>query len=424
LGGIILTLLLHGIFYRKRNKKVFVLSLLIIVLLAVVFFALWLARGSSFVKNNSYLSRIADISLKTQTVQTRLTVWQSGFKSWQERFWLGWGPENFGVAFAKYFDPKIFVNLNSEILWDRAHNMFLEVGATMGVIGLLSYLSIFIVLFYLIIKSCFKDKRTSKLEFSIFLSLFLAYIVHNSFIFDSFSSYLMFFIVLAYINRRDMQIESPLANTQINAGDVSVDQRVRAKRALYQHVSAIVFLIILFLIISYSTVWRPAKANYTTGQATLMAQNEKYYNYSIDKFGEALNYNAFGKYEIRNKAAQYLILITGLKKSNIQEKKKSLELAIEAEKKNAREFPNDYVCRLYLARLCNVHYAYFKEEAILDLGEQAINEAIVLSPNFPKNYFELGQIKLLRNDYQLAIKALKQAVALNADSSISHWYLG
>jgi len=410
LGGVILTLLLYGIFYRERNKKVFALSLLIIVLLAGAFFTLWLVRDTSFIKNNSYFQRITDISFKTETVQTRLTVWQSGFKGWQEKFWLGWGPENFGVAFAKYFDPKIFVNLGSETLWDRAHNMFLEVGATMGMIGFLSYLGIFVVIFYLIIKSCFKDKKISKLEFSIFLSLFLAYIVHNSFIFDIFSSYLMFFLVIGYISGLKQIV------TQKDAEEI-------AERST-SSIKTIVILIIFFLIISYSTVWRPAKANYTTGQAILMAQNEKYYTYSIDKFREALNYDTFGKYEIRNKAAQYMILVAGLKELSSQEKRRALELAIEAEKKNAQEFSNDYVCWLYLARLCTTHYAYFKEEAILDLGEQAINEALVLSPDFPKNYFELGQIKLLRNDYQSAIKALGQAVALNPDAPVSHWYLG
>jgi O-antigen ligase/tetratricopeptide (TPR) repeat protein len=411
LGGMVLTLLLYGIFYRERNKKVFVLSLLVIALLAVVFFFLWLARDTSFIKDNSYLSRIANISLKAETIQTRLVAWRSGFKGWKEKFWLGWGPENFGIIFAKYFEPKFFVDYESEVLWDRAHNMFLEVGATMGMLGLLSYLSIFVVIFYLLIKSCFKDKKINKLDFSIFLSLFLAYIVHNSFIFDSFSSYLMFFIVTGYIG-------------VVTQKDKDVEEIAKQSTSSIKTIVIFAILIILFLIISYSTVWRPAKANYITGQAVLMALDEKYPIYSIDKFKQALSYNTFGKYEIRNKAAQYILLIAGLKKLNIQEKKKALELIIEAEKKNVQEFPNDYVCQLYLARLYDVHYAYFKEEAMLDLGEQAINEAFILSPNFPRNYFELGQIKILRNDYQSAIELLRQAVALNPDAPISHWYLG
>lgn len=409
LGGIILTLLLYGIFYRKRNKKVFVASLLIVVILAGSFLGLWLARNSSFVKNNNYLSRITDISLKTETVQSRFLVWQGAWQAWQDKFWLGWGPENFGIAFAVYFNPKLFIGLGSETFWDRAHNMFLEVGATMGILGFLSYILIFIALFYLLIKTCFKDKKISKLEFSIFLSLFLAYIIHNSFIFDIFSTYLMFFLVIGYINFRALSQE----NRQSLKADT---HQLNYKLAL--------FLFVVFLIISYLTVLQPSKANYTAKQAIVLAQNEQYYVYSIDKFEQALSYNAFGKYEIRNKVAQYMTRVAGSEKLDIQERRRALELAIEVEKKNAQEFPNDYVCRLYLSRLCTSHYAYFEEEAMLDLGEQAINEALILSPDFPKNYFELGQIKLLRKDYQSAVNALRHAVALSPDAAVSHWYLG
>ncbi len=93
-------------------------------------------------------SRLLDLSVSDQTAQTRLWTWGSAIKGWQERPILGWGPENFGVVFDKYFDPRHFSpNQNSETWFDRAHSVYFDYLTETGIVGLLSFLGIFAVFF-------------------------------------------------------------------------------------------------------------------------------------------------------------------------------------------------------------------------------------------------------------------------------------
>lgn len=93
-------------------------------------------------------SRLLDISTSDQTAQTRFWTWGSAIKGFQERPLLGWGPENFGVVFDKHFDTRHFTpNQNSETWFDRAHSVYFDYLAETGILGLLSFLGIFVVFF-------------------------------------------------------------------------------------------------------------------------------------------------------------------------------------------------------------------------------------------------------------------------------------
>jgi len=148
--GALLLLAFFSLFVSKKRKIKFTALALLVLILALIS-VFWLCRNQSWVQENPYLRRITDISLETTTVQTRLWGWQAALKGWQERFILGWGPENFNLLFAKHFNPKYYQGFGSEFVWDRAHNVILNTGATMGIIGLLSYLGIFgVILVYFI----------------------------------------------------------------------------------------------------------------------------------------------------------------------------------------------------------------------------------------------------------------------------------
>src|SRR3989344_2490139 len=186
-GYQLLTLFLAGtLFFRKdnsRNKKIF-FGLLFCAALFVIFSLTM--KNTAFVTKSSYLTRVTNLSFGNFTVQTRFWAWQAGLKGWSESprtVLLGWGPENFNIPFSKNFNPKFFTGPGSETLFDRAHNMFVEVLVTMGLLGFLAYLAIFGVLF----KSLWQLKN--KLEYRIpaigFIAMVVAYVIHNAFIFDT-----------------------------------------------------------------------------------------------------------------------------------------------------------------------------------------------------------------------------------------------
>ncbi len=208
-------LFLLGILYlflsKQKRFKPYIIAGLIIILLLVGF--VWLNRDKDWVKDISWLNRLTTISLETTTLQTRLWSWHSGWQGFKEKPVLGWGPENFVLAHAKYFDARHFKGMGSETIWDRAHNIVLEMLTTMGIIGLLSYLSIFVAIYYLLIKS-FKKKRIKLTTFAIFAVIFFVYFFHNLFIFDTMANYFMFFLILGYINFTASSVASAKEDTE------------------------------------------------------------------------------------------------------------------------------------------------------------------------------------------------------------------
>ena len=125
-----------------------------LIILAVLIFIGGLLIGSrhnSFVKNlpGGRFFEIFDLGVKTDTVQTRFWTWGSAWASFKERPILGWGPENFSAAFDKYFDIRHYSpGKNSETWFDRAHSVIFDYLAETGLLGFLSYLSIFVIFYW------------------------------------------------------------------------------------------------------------------------------------------------------------------------------------------------------------------------------------------------------------------------------------
>lgn len=128
-GGLFLLGLGLMVFSGKKLLK----RLAPIVLILVVLAGIGLSQTNFFNENI--------IDLEDVPGRDRELVWQMGLKGWQEKFWLGWGPENFNIPFAKYFDAEL--PLTRDVWYDRVHNIVLDTGVTSGILGLISYLAIF-----------------------------------------------------------------------------------------------------------------------------------------------------------------------------------------------------------------------------------------------------------------------------------------
>ncbi len=179
-------------------------------LLSFAFLLFFLAVGGALVYNQTSLnvmpwceqrSQVLDVSVKAQTFQTRLTLWRQSIEAFKERPWLGWGPENFSLAIEKHFDLAL-----SAAWFDRAHNIFFDYLVFTGLLGLLSFIAIFIVLFWRLLRS-FAGSGRSLAEEALLVALPVAYLVQGLVLFDVLSIYLNLFLFLAFcfykINERN-----------------------------------------------------------------------------------------------------------------------------------------------------------------------------------------------------------------------------
>ncbi len=396
--------------HKKSRVGKLVLNSLFGAAFAFLLFSI-LFGGSSFVKDSRYLSRITDLSINSPTTQTRFWAWQAGLKGWVESpktIFLGWGPENFNVPFSKNFNPKFFVGSGSETLFDRAHNMFVEVLVTMGLLGFLVYINTFVAMF----SSLWKLLKNN--DFAIYgmglISAIIAYIIHNFFIFDTSANLVVFFTIagfISYLNSYYQKETTSIQPTRINQPLVN---------------SVAMVLIILTAVLIYKTNILPAEANYATTRAIVRGWAGDF-NGALEKYKEALSYDVPGKYEFRHRFAQYLVGVGG---PSVKEKpvRDAYELALIEINKNIKENSIDNLPYLYASRL---NIILGKDDPKSPYNDKALEysmKALEISPTFVRTYYEIAQAYLSKKDYPKAIEIFQKSLDLNPDTGLSRWYLG
>lgn len=166
-----------------------------IVLVLIIGTLFYFNRDAQWIKNNQVLGRIATISISDTKTQARGFIWPMALKGVFETpktAIIGVGQENFNYIFNAHYDPKMWAH---EQWFDRAHSVFIDWLVAGGLIGFISYLSLYLFALIYIIKSHLHIGQKS-----ILIGLLVGYGIHNIFVFDNQTSYIMFFTVLAFIH--------------------------------------------------------------------------------------------------------------------------------------------------------------------------------------------------------------------------------
>src|SRR3989344_5904510 len=230
----------------------------------------------------SFVNRLTDFSIYDVTTQTRLITWRASLGALKDFSLFGIGPENFALAFNKYFDSGFYSYEQGEVWFDRAHNIYIDILVTNGWLGFLAYISMFIAAFYLIFSLFKKDKLNFAhlLAFSLF---FTAYLFQNVFLFDSFSIFPMLMVAFAYLNSFTTDDKSS------NLSDL---------KSANINTASIVLLTISALLVAYFYNIKPLQESYYVAKAESGA-------YGIDKsmefYRKALTFRTFGDNEARSR---------------------------------------------------------------------------------------------------------------------------
>jgi tetratricopeptide (TPR) repeat protein len=134
---------------------------------------------------------------------------------------------------------------NLESWYDRSHDVFFDWLIAGGILGLLSYLSLYAVALFLM-----WGKRSTMpvRERAIMTGLLAGYFIHNIFVFDNLISYIMFFFLLAYIAWR--------TDTR---GAVHEGRHVSPEMLTSLYAPAFGILLIAS---AYFMVWKPIQVNH------------------------------------------------------------------------------------------------------------------------------------------------------------------
>lgn len=383
LGG----LLIIAIINIRNNEDKFARKVGIITLIGLLFLVggFFSIRNTNFVLGSPVLSRFSALfSLGTEEIkrQGRYFVWPMATEGFKEHPLLGWGQENFTYVFQKYYSPEMF---SLEPWFDRAHNIFLDWAVAGGLLGLLSYLSLYAALLYLIWRV---NKKLSYMEKSILSGLIAAYFFHNFFVFDHLISYILFFSLLAYIHYQ-------------NADGIFWTKSMSEVRVWRIALPVVSILLVLSL---YFINAKPIMTNVFLIEALKAVQTPGEEKAAIQYFQKAYGTSNLGRTEVVEHMSSNSI---NLLKSDIPMEKKNAFFAFvkDAVIRQSENLKDD-------ARQQLLAGSFLSSTGLLDEALASLERARELMPGKQQIYFEMGAVYINKKEPPKALEIFKEAYEL------------
>lgn len=388
-----------------RNTRALGVTLVALLVLGSSFF--WATRNSSLWLSVPGLGRLTKISFENTSVVSRLIALKVSWAAFEERPLAGWGPENYNIAYNKYYDPSYA--FYAEDWFDRAHNRFADILVMQGTLGIIIYLGLLGTLLYVIYTRGLRgggsqgDVQGRTGEVPLLMSVFVAYIVQNLFLFDQFTSYIPFFALVAYIIYAQSEARG-------SRGDVSREGGLRRGMTL----AGAFFLIGMLGWSLYAWNYMPVRQALEFKRIMGLKVGEKILAQS-DSFLAPYN---FAQAEIRAKFVEIMYNSGLLKKKGFSGLVDKALFSFEEVVRREPYEPRNY------SRLIESYNERAKEDpAIFTITEGFARKAVALSPKRQGLLSHLSFILSGQGRYEESIDVARGMVALDDRVAKSHYHL-
>jgi O-antigen ligase len=123
------------------------LTLLAVGMLAVGVVAVlnWADSPLAYLAEIPGLDRLGTLAATdTGSTAARLTIWRTTTPLILARPWLGYGPETMRPVFASVFPPQLVYYQGRHATVDRAHNLWLDLGISVGLLGIVAFAALLV----------------------------------------------------------------------------------------------------------------------------------------------------------------------------------------------------------------------------------------------------------------------------------------
>ena len=394
-AAVIISCGIYAIFGRKEkgqsdNSRLISGGIIALFILLTVLF--YQNRDALWIKSNAVLGRLATISLSDTKTQARGFIWPMAVKGIFENpktAIIGVGQENFNYIFNSHYDPKMYAH---EQWFDRAHSVFLDWLVAGGLIGLSLYLLLYLFAFVYIVKS-----DTTIGQKSVLIGLIVGYGIHNIFVFDNQTSYIMFFTVLAFIySLKATNLPSIFKKYSIAPTEDGITLRDYVFLPI---------IVIAFGTTLYFVNIRPIQANLSLINGLQFCTNAQVISAAPYKNALELN-QTIANQEIREQLLSCAANAISNQQVSEQKKIEFYELAKSEIGNQIKETPKDV--RMYI-----IGGSFFDSIRDFSSATSLLEKANELSPNkqtiiyeLASNYINIGKTKegvaLMEKAYQLA----------------------
>lgn len=332
----------------------------------------------------------------------RKVVWQGALKVWQRYPIFGSGVETF--AYSYYRDRPVEHNLLSEwdFLYNKAHNELLNFLATTGVVGLATYLALFVALLIYLIK-LWRTQQLSSQKIALSVAL-LAMFISNFFGFSTVTTNLLFSIFAAAIVKET----------------VTWPKITTAKLGWPEYLIAVAILLILTVV--NKSIWQIWRADNLFYNANTYIQDGKW-QAGLSLMQEAIEKSPKEAVFYDELATQY---------SNL-----AVAFAQEGQATNSAQFAEAAIeTSNYVQKLNPVHLNFYKSRARIFIrlaqlnagfyqaAKETLLKAIELSPTEAKLYYNLALVEEEMGNQEQAIALLQKTIELKANYWQAYFALG
>lgn len=146
-AGLAVTYLILGRKVVFSRRVVLLISLLIATFVVVLVAGRLLGVERTF--GAAMLGRL-ESTLQTSggSTATRVEIWRSSLRMIRAKPLLGWGPDTFRLVFPQFSTLGHYRLAGQNIIADNAHNYFLQLGAVVGVFGVIAFAALFGLFLY------------------------------------------------------------------------------------------------------------------------------------------------------------------------------------------------------------------------------------------------------------------------------------
>ncbi len=408
LVGLVIIILGYSLLLKNQPKVRIGLGILFSFILLSTGF-LYINRSATWVQNLPAVGRLVSTTLNGGGISTRIIAWKIAVESWKEHPVWGWGPNNYFYAFNKYYNPQSLEHSYSETWFDNAHNIILNTLTTQGLTGIIIYLGLFVAGMVSLWKN--KFLRSNDYHIIIIMTAFLvAHLIENITVFENPTSYLYFFLALAFI----------AASARLPMNSSPTITPVLDKKMSFLPIGVVG--LVTFVTI-YITNILPAQANSKTLLAmSYISQNVEY---GLPYVKSALEFNSPHIDDIRSDLSRTMIqtLAGQYTTLNPQVINNALVASKEALEKNLVLHPLDIRIYLYLAQLYQLDFTVNKDAKALVSAERVLEQGLDLSPRRQQFIYALANIKLQLNKGTESVNLVKQSIDDDPKIVEGYWRL-
>jgi O-antigen ligase len=411
-GGLFAVALACAIRWNRRTLRPVGVAAGGLLLAIVVLYALSLTAALPNVpgvRESDVLTRLVNPKVVKGDMASRFISSEAGVRAFLQRPLLGWGPENFEVAFDRFAEPSWFIQ--SPRLLDQAHNKIVEELTTKGALGALFYLTLWAAVVWRLIQRR-RPAGDEALAYAV-LGALTGYFVQNLFLFDTPAMLLPWVLLVAYAAAQEQTSgEAPRVGLTPRKSGGNVASRPFSRpgiRSLSKVAASVAALLLLGFSLYYLN-YRPYAAARSFQDALNpgpVAQQLEYAQTSFALFPP-----------MATLPRQMTLEVLASRWANLSAEERQQALAVESQegRRALQAEPSSFLVLRSIVSLRQSSATSPEEAAMIDPLVQILQQ---VAPGRPETHVFLARQALLKGNYREAIRI---ADAYEAHAAGTGWY--